>query len=136
MRGDMRRGRPIGAVERHGAREPAGPIEADRIEHVGDEVGLLAGEALCERLLADMIDQTAFPGDELQLFLGVPVEEPLIDLPAIAQIDLEGSCEVGDMVEREYVLRVGGADDGEDDLCLPVGQAPDRRDLGAIVEVR
>jgi hypothetical protein len=82
-----------------------------------------------------MGDQAALAGDELQLFLGVPVEECLIDLPAIAQVDLEGLREVGDVAERDHVLRVGGADDGEHDLRLPVGQAPDRRDLGAIVEV-
>ena len=69
--GSTIRGRSIGAIERHAARQTSRPIEPDAIEHAGDKLGLFRCEQLGEPFLADMRDQAAFLSDELELFLGV-----------------------------------------------------------------
>jgi hypothetical protein len=116
--------------------QASGPIEPNSIEDACDEVGLLGGEKLRERFLANMRDQSALLGDELEFVFGVTVEERFIDLPAVAQIDFEDSREIRDMSEGEHVLGVGGADDRKNDLRLAVGERADGRDLALIVKVR
>src|SRR3546814_18054552 len=83
------RGRPVGAVERHGARQVPGPIEAGPVEHDGDELGFLRAEHLGEAPPAHMRDQAAFPVDALAFVLCFALEKNLITLPFIAQVDHE-----------------------------------------------
>ncbi|MCY1188101.1 hypothetical protein D9M73_291650 [compost metagenome] len=83
-----------------------------------------------------MRDQAGFLSDEPEFVLGVPLQECLIDLPDVAQIDVEGPGEIGDVPEGEHILGIGGTDRGKHGRGLAFRQRADFGDLGAVSKFR